>query len=161
MIDNTDLEILALLQDNARISNAEIARQVGMAPSGTLERVRKLEERGVITGYHAHLAPEALGVGVAAFVFVRTADGCGSVDTGRQLADTPEILEVHHVAGEDCLLLKIRAADTRDLARVLRERIGVLDGVRDTRTTIVLETLRENGSLPLPAVSPARSPRED
>ena len=71
-IDDTDMRILRILQDNARISNADIARDVGMAPSATLERVRKLEERGLLKGYEARLDPVLLGRGLTVFVFVRT-----------------------------------------------------------------------------------------
>ena len=77
MIDETDLQILKILQSNARTPNAEIARQVGMAPSAILERIRKLEQRGVIQGYEARIAPEALGLGMLAFVAVRTEERGG------------------------------------------------------------------------------------
>ena len=74
MIDEIDRQILTILQQNARTSNAEIARQVDMAPSAVLERIRRLEARGVIQGYEARINPEALGLGLLAFVFVRSND---------------------------------------------------------------------------------------
>jgi len=151
VIDPTDAAILALLQENARISNAEIARRVDMAPSAVFERVRKLEERGVIRGYEARLGARELGLGLVAFVFVRTAERPGQSSTGAELARLPEVLEVHHVAGEDCFLVKVRAPDTDGLGRLLRDRIGALAAVTSTRTTIVLETLKESTRLPLPA----------
>ena len=81
MIDETDRQILNILQENARTPNAEIARQVGMAPSAVLERVRRLETKGVIEGYETRLNPEALGLGLLAFVFVRTRDVAGETRT--------------------------------------------------------------------------------
>jgi Lrp/AsnC family transcriptional regulator, leucine-responsive regulatory protein len=150
MLDATDLKILHLLQQNARTANAEIARQVEMAPSAVLERVRKLEERGVIEGYHARVNPRAVGAGLTAFIFVRAEERIGAPETAVTLARIPEVQEVHHVAGEDCFLVKIRAADTESLSRLLRERIGAIDTVRSTRTTIVLETVKEEMSIPLP-----------
>jgi len=81
MIDETDRQILSILQQNARTSNAEIARQVDMAPSAVLERIRRLETRGVIQGYEARINPEALGLGVLAFVFVRSTDFDGEAKT--------------------------------------------------------------------------------
>ena len=72
MIDEIDRQILNILQQNARTSNAEIARQIDMAPSAVLERIRRLEAKGVIQGYEARINPEALGLGVLAFVFVRS-----------------------------------------------------------------------------------------
>lgn len=150
MIDVKDQEILNIIQSNARITNADVARAVGMAPSAVLERIRKLEERGVIQAYEARIDARAVGVGLLAFVAVRVEEHVGSEDAGRRLAELPEVLEVHHVAGEDCYLLKVRAPDTETLGLVLRDRIGPIEGVRSTRTTVVLRTLKESGVLPLP-----------
>ena len=147
MIDEIDKNILAIIQQAGRESNAEIARQVGMAPSAVLERVRKLEEQGVIRGYSAAVDPKAVGFGLTAFVFVRTNE-CGD-GTDQLLADIPEVLEVHDVAGEDSYLLKVRAADPEDLARLLREKLKSIPTVVTTRTTVVLQTVKETTSLPL------------
>jgi Lrp/AsnC family leucine-responsive transcriptional regulator len=149
MIDETDRQILSILQQNARTSNAEIARQVDMAPSAVLERVRRLEARGVIQGYEARINPEALGLNLLAFVFVRSTDFDGEAKTAELLAGIPEVLEAHHIAGEDCFLLKVRSPDAKTLGRLLRERIGATGSVQSTRTTIVLETVREESRLPL------------
>jgi Lrp/AsnC family leucine-responsive transcriptional regulator len=148
-MDETDLRILALLQDNARTANAEIGRQLGMVPSAIFERIRKLEAKGVIRGYEGRLAPKALGLGLLCFIFVRADEPGAAVSTGERLAEIPEVLEVHHVAGEDCYLVKCRAADTDDLARILKERFGAIASIRSTRTTIVLNTLKETARLPL------------
>lgn len=150
MIDAKDREILTIIQSNARITNADIARNVGMAPSAVLERVRKLEERGVIRAYEARIDARTVGVGLLAFIAVRVEEQVGAEDAGHRLAELPEVLEVHHVAGEDCYLLKVRATDTETLGLILRDRIGPIDGVRSTRTTVVLRTLKESGVLPLP-----------
>lgn len=150
MMDTTDTTILTILQDNARISNAEIARQIGMAPSGVLERIRKLEAKGLIRGYQAQLDPHPLGLGLLAFVSVRSDERVGEQQTGEQLAAMPEVQEVHHIAGEDCFLVKVRAPDTEALGRILRERFGAIPSVRSTRTTIVLSTLKETARLPMP-----------
>jgi Lrp/AsnC family leucine-responsive transcriptional regulator len=111
MINGIDIEIVTILQKNARISNAEIARKVGLAPSAVFERIRKLEERGVIRGYRAEIDPKALGLAQLAFTFVRSNDrpGGGTARSSRK----PEILEVHHVAGEDCFLVKARPGTRR------------------------------------------------
>jgi Lrp/AsnC family leucine-responsive transcriptional regulator len=151
MFDAIDLEILNILQDNGRISNAEIARRVRMAPSAVLERIRKLETRGVIQGYEARLDPEALGLHLLAFVFVATGDGAGAERAADLLAGIPEVQEIHHIAGEDCFLVKVRAPDAKTLGRLLRDRFNARSGVRTTRTTIVLETVRESSRLPLAA----------
>ena len=149
LIDETDLAILALLQANARIANADIARQVGMAPSAILDRVRKLEARGIIQGYEARLSPQAMGLDLVAFVFVRTEERVGGIETGELLARIPEVQEVHHVAGEDCYLVKVRVESPSALGRLLRDRFGNIDTVLNTRSTIVLDTVKESGRLPL------------
>ena len=101
MIDATDLQILTILQSNAPASNADIARQVGRAPSAILERIRTLEQRGVIQGYEARIDPTALGLGMLAYVAVRTDERVGDECAGERLARIPEVQEVHHVAGEE------------------------------------------------------------
>lgn len=147
MIDGVDKQILTIVQRDPRISNAEIARQVGLAPSAVLERLRKLEERGVIKKFIAKLDPAEVGFGLLAFVFVRTNE-CGD-GTDELLAAIPEVLEVHDVAGDDSYLLKVRAKDTEDLARLLREKLKGLPNVVSTRTTVVLQTVKETSILPL------------
>jgi len=149
MFDDCDLKILGILQVDARIPNAEIARRVGMAPSAVLERVRRLEERGVILGYEARLSPRALGLSLTAFVFVKTSL-MDATELARRLGSIPEVQEVHDVAGEDCFLVKVRVKDTEALARLLREQLAVVPGVISTRTTVVLETEKESALLPLP-----------
>jgi Lrp/AsnC family leucine-responsive transcriptional regulator len=150
MVDDVDLRIVALLQENARTPNAEIARRLGMAPSAILERVRKLEERGVIQGYATLVNPDAVGLGLTAFVSVRANERAGAVNTSRALAAFPEVQEVHHVAGEDCFLVKVRVANARALGTLLSERFGTVDTIVSTRSTIVMETVKETTVLPLP-----------
>jgi Lrp/AsnC family leucine-responsive transcriptional regulator len=143
MYDDTDVEILRLLQENARISNAEIARRIGLAPSAVFQRIRKLEDQGVIGGYHAHLSPEALGQGLLAFITIQTAEGARARETAAMLANIPEVLEVHRVVGDDCFFLKVRVRDTDALGVLLDETIQPLPAVASTRTTIVLTTTKD------------------
>ena len=147
MIDDIDKSIVNLIQQDGRVSNAEVARQIGLAPSAVLERIRKLEERGVVKGYSANIDPKEVGYGLTAFISVRT-DEC-SYETDELLAQIPEVLEVHDVAGEDSYLLKVRAADPEDLSRLLKEKIKAVPTVVNTRTTIVLQTIKETTALPL------------
>ncbi|MFI5272583.1 MAG: Lrp/AsnC family transcriptional regulator [Ktedonobacterales bacterium] len=149
MIDTIDSKILTILQDDARTSNADIARQLGMAPSAIFERIRKLESRGVIEGYTARVNPRALARGLLAFIYVRADERLGAPETSARLAVLPEVQEVHHIAGEDCFLVKVRVADTEALSRFLRECLGAIDTISSTRTTIVLSTVKETAALPL------------
>ena len=149
-IDEIDLRILAALQENARLSTAEIARRIDLAASAVHERIRKLESRGVIQGYGVRIDPQALALDLTAFLFIKSNDRVGEISTARELANLPEVLEVHHIAGEDCFLLKVKAASTDDLGRLLREKLGAIPAVTSSRTTIVLETVKETADLPLP-----------
>ena len=149
MIDEIDATILDLLQENARISQAEVARVVGLAPSAVLERIRKLETRGVIRGYSALVDPHALDQAMLAFIAVRSEQAPGDDTVSQALAQCPEVLELHHVAGDDCYLLKVRARDAEHIGQLLRHRFGRIPGVRSTRTTIVLETVKETPRLPV------------
>lgn len=153
MIDEKDRRILEILQQDGRVTNVELARAVELTPSATLERVRKLEERGLLKGYTALLDPHGLGLGLLAFIFVRVDDKddlLGRAEsTAEALAALPSVLELHHLAGEDCFLLKVRARDTDDLYRMLRDDFGPFKAIRGTRTTIVLKTVKETTRLPL------------
>lgn len=149
IMDKIDLKILNIMQNNARISNAEISRILKMAPSAILERIRKLEDKGVITGYETRLNPKILNHGLAAFIFVRETESKGDWQTAEKLAKLPEVLEVHHVAGEDCLLVKVRTRDTDHLEKLLKKDFAAIDSLISTRTTIVLSTTKESTSLPL------------
>ena len=148
MIDEIDVKILTIVQQDARISNAEIARQVGMAPSAIFERIRKLEAQGIIRGYETRLSAEALDLRLLAFVFVRTKERNWS-DTEEILAEIPGVQEVHHVAGEDCYLLKVRVASPQALGQLLREHVHTIESVTSTRSTIVLNTIKETAQLPI------------
>ena len=147
IFDNVDSQILEILQENARTSNAEIARRLNMAASAIFERIRKLEERGIIEGYTVRLNPLAMGLGLLAYVFVRSDDGGQRSPTGRMLAEIPEVLEVHAVAGEDCYVVKVRVANTESLYRLLQDKFRGIASVGGTRTTIVLHTVKESSLL--------------
>ena len=150
MIDDIDLQILQILQEKARIPNAEVARQVGMAPSAVLERIRKLEERGIIEGYEVRLNPAPFGQGLTAFVTV-AAGRAGNGRLAGELAAVTGAQEVHQIAGEDGYLVKLRVAGTAVLGRILRDELTAIDGVRATRTWIVLDTVKETRRIDLSA----------
>ena len=149
-LDATDLKILSLLQPDASLSNTNLARKIGMAPSAALERVKKLEQQGVITSYDTRVQPEALNLKLLAFILVKSSEGPGNVSVAKHLAKLPEVLELHHIAGEDCYLVKIRASDPQALAQLMREKFSKIPGLISTKSTIVLETLKETNYLPVP-----------
>ena len=157
MIDQTSRVILETLQSDARISNAEIGRRVGLAPSAVFERIKKLEERGAVRGYNANIDPAAVDLGLLAFVLVRAEERGGAPRTEAALVAIPDVQEVHHVAGEDCFMLKVRARDTAALNDLLANQIGAVESVRSTKTTIVLRTAKETSTIPIASPELARS----
>ena len=148
-IDAADRKILTILQENARTPNVEIARRLKLAPSAVLERIRKLEKRGAIRGYEAQLDAAMLDLGLVAYIFVRAEERVGSTAVGDALAAISGVQEVHHVAGEDCYLVKVRAASTEALGHLLRERFGAIRAITSTRTTVVFTTVKETAKLPI------------
>ena len=149
-MDSIDLRILSILQEAGDTSKAELARRVELTPPAVLERLKKLREQGVLRATTAVLDPELLGYSCLAFVQVQT-DPPETDRVARELAELTGTQEVHHVAGDDCLLVKVRCADTQSLSRILREKFHGRSGVRSTRSTIVLETVKETSSLPIQA----------
>jgi Lrp/AsnC family leucine-responsive transcriptional regulator len=149
MIDETGMKILKILQEKARIPNVEVARMVGMAPSAVLERIRKLEKQGIIDGYEVRLNPEEFKRNMVAFVSVKTRQNKSNIDTGKELSKMQEVQEVHFVSGEDCFLIKVRVFDTKELNRLLKDKILTIKSVASTRTTVVLSTYKETSRIPL------------
>ena len=148
-MDDIDVTILSILQQNARTTQSEIAKTVRLAPSAVLERLRKLEAKGAITEYVARIDPRIADRSLLAFVAVRTNEYGPEQPSAQALAKIPEVLEVHHVAGEDCYFLKVRARDAEHLGQMLRQQIASTPGVTSTRTTIVLETVKETSRIPI------------
>ena len=132
------------------MAQVDIAKVVGLAPSAVLERMRKLEARGAIRGYVALVDPHVVDQRMLAFVAVRTsAVGHEERIVAERLAAIPEVLEVHYVAGEDCLLLKMRARHAEHVGELLRQQVGTVPGVGSTRTTILLGSIKETPRLPM------------
>lgn len=148
ILDDISLNILNILQEKARVPNVEVARQVGMAPSAVLERIRKLEKLGFIDGYEVRLNPERFGRGLIAFVVVKPLAG-REASVGERLSGIPSVQEVHFVAGEDGYLVKLRVRNAAELGRFLRQEIAGIEGIRETRTLTVLDTLKETARFPI------------
>lgn len=141
MLDEIDQQIVTLLQANARASHAEIGRVVGMGASSVYERVRKLEERGVIQGYRAVVDPAALGKVITAYVRFRSQGNEEQFEAA--VAEEPDVEECHNVTGDDCYILKMRARDTRELHQTLTRLRNTASNV-STVTMIVLHAVKEN-----------------
>ena len=127
VLDGTDRAVLERLQQDGRVSVADLARAVNLSASATADRLRRLTDTGVVTGYSATLDPEALGYTVTAFV--RLAYPTGNYKPFHDLLDTtPEVVEAHHVTGDDCFVLKVLARSMRDLERITG-KLATLGGI--------------------------------
>jgi Lrp/AsnC family transcriptional regulator, leucine-responsive regulatory protein len=148
-MDKISFKILKILQEKARIPNVEVARQVGLAPSAVLERIRKLEKQGIIDGYEVRLNPAKFDCRRIAFVRVSVSGEGDELAVGGALAAIAEVQEVHFISGDDGYLVKLRVADAEALGRVIREKIRGIDGVRATRSAVALTTLKETARIPI------------
>jgi Lrp/AsnC family transcriptional regulator, leucine-responsive regulatory protein len=137
-LDDIDRRIVVELQADGRLTQAELSRRVSLSAPAVAERVRRLEERGVITGYTAHVDPQALGYALLAYVRVQPAGPTEVYERRIEevLVDRPEVVECHHLTGEDCFLVKVVAGDTRHLEEI----VGQLARLGRTTTSLVLSS---------------------
>jgi Lrp/AsnC family leucine-responsive transcriptional regulator len=147
--DPIDYQILDLLQTNAQTTQMEIAAAVGLSQPAVADRVKKLQESGAIVGYVARLDPRAMGNDIRAFVGVRISHPRHHEPFARRIADLPEVLECHRVAGLDSYLLKVVTRDTESLDRLISDALRRLPGVTRTHTTVVLSAVKEETRVPL------------
>jgi Lrp/AsnC family leucine-responsive transcriptional regulator len=150
-LDRTDRQILMALQADGRISNVALARKVNLTPTPCLERVRRLEREGYITGYTALLDPKKVGAGLLVFVeisLMRNSPDAFS-DFRREASKLSGILECHLVSGNFDYLIKARVKDMDEYRKLLGEKILALPGVSDSRSYVVMEEVKESTSLQL------------
>jgi Lrp/AsnC family leucine-responsive transcriptional regulator len=150
-LDRTDYKILAILQRDGRITNAALAKRVGLTPAPTLARVKKLEAAGYIRRYVALLDPARLGLPVTAFVSVileshrrKTSD-----DFRAAVAKLPEVLECHHIAGDEDFLLKVVAASPGDYESFVLGKLTKIGGIEKVKTIFVLSSSKLETALPI------------
>lgn len=148
-MDAIDRRLVELLRTNARLSYAELARQVGLSSPAVHERVGKLESSGVIRAYRAEVAPEALGLGVTALIGVVQDADFEVDDVVAALSELPEVESCYFLAGAESFLLKVRAGTIAELEHII-VRLHRTPGVTNTRTTVALSTKWENRPRPVP-----------
>ena len=148
VLDDRDQKILALVQRDAKLPQAEIARRVGLSTAAVNERLRKLENAGVIRHYVAVVDPRSVGMSITAFVEVFIEHPRHEAVFIERLLGLDEVLEVHHVTGEFSLLLKVRVRDMEGLQQLLLHQLNAQEGVRQTRTVMVLSTVKEESFIP-------------
>jgi DNA-binding Lrp family transcriptional regulator len=144
-LDRIDLALIELLQNDARLSNKELAAKVGLAPSSTLGRITRLRDEGVLLGAHAEVDPEALGVALQAMIVIRIARHSREVSDALRahLVAQPEVLAVWHVGGEDDILVHVAVRDARHLNDLMLDRVTSRPEVARVRTEIVFSHQRK------------------
>lgn len=143
VLDSKDRQILGLVQRDAKRAQADIAKRVGLSAAAVNERLKKLEKAGVIRRYAAVVDPRALGVTITAFVEVFIEQPRFEPAFIERMLKLDEVQECHHITGEFSLLLKLRVHDMEALQQLLLKQLNALEGVRQTRTVMVLSTLKE------------------
>ena len=151
-LDKKDKQILKILQTNGRITNAQLALDVGLSPAPTLERVKKLEKSGIIESYHAHLNHAAIGLGVSTFVKV-TLKGHNKDTINRfasEIQKVDEVIECHHTTGSADFMLKVVAQDIPAYQELMLASITEIMEINDIESMVILSTIKDTKAVPIP-----------
>ncbi|MBW8051268.1 MAG: Lrp/AsnC family transcriptional regulator [Cytophagales bacterium] len=145
MIDNIDHKILNILQKNGRITNAGLASEIGLSPASTLERVRKLEDSGIIKSYHAKLDTNKLGLGIIAFIQVKLVRQRKDIFESfiGNIVDFDEIIECFHTTGSCDFILKITTRDMNSFQELLVQKLGEIEEIEKMETMVILSTYKD------------------
>lgn len=142
-IDEIDRKLIAILQEDDRLPVAEIGKRLSVPPSTLNDRIRRLVRNGTISGFHAHVSPEKVGLDLLAFIFVGWSDQQTEQDFLRRIEEAPQVQECHHVTGAWNYLMKVRLPRTKDLESFLADVIKDVPGLQRTETIIVLSSAKE------------------
>lgn len=155
-IDKTDRKILKILQNNGKITNAKLSEEVGLSPAPTLERVKKLEQGGIIKSYHAELDAEMLGLGVNTFVQVSLkGHNKQNIDSFlSRIAVIDEVVECHHITGSGDFILKVIAKDIASYQLLMLEKVSDIEVVDSLQSMVILSTFKNNKEIPIPESNP-------
>ncbi|AFM05010.1 transcriptional regulator [Bernardetia litoralis DSM 6794] len=156
-IDQIDKQILEILQENAKITNAQLSKDINLSPAPTLERVKKLENAGYIKSYHARLDAQKLGLGVATFVSVKLNkhNKVSNENFVKQVRSIDEIVECHYVTGSSDYVLKVVSKDIDSYQNLIMNKISEISEVDNMQTMVILNTIKDSDSLPIPEATPA------
>lgn len=148
-LDQLDQKIVSFLTKDARMSWADLASALGISAPAAADRVRRLEQRGVICSYAALVDPARIGVGVTAFVAVQLGRPAVRAAFIKRVRSLDTVMECHHVAGEDDYLLKVRVGSVKELEELVSDRLKSIEGIARTRTAIAMSTVKETPTPPL------------
>lgn len=150
-IDDIDKKILEILQSRAKITNAKLSEEIGLSPAPTLERVKKLEQMGIITSYHAKLNTEKIGLGVTTFVLA-TLNGHNRANIEgfiKEINKIPEVVECHHITGAGDFILKVIAKDIASYQKLMLEKVSDIKQVDNMQSMVVLSTFKDSKVIPV------------
>lgn len=150
-LDKIDMSILKILQEDGRITNLDLSRKIDLSPAPTLERVRKLEQRGYLKSYHAMVDEERLGLGLKTFIQVRL--DLHQADAIQKFLDSvssiSEVTECHHVTGQCDFILKAYVKDIKDYEKLITDKISKIGGIKNLQTMMILATNKKDMVVPL------------
>jgi len=151
-LDQTDRQILEILQSNGKITNTQLAQEIGLSPAPTLERVRKLENAGYILSYHAEVDKQKLGLGVC--IFIQISLSMHKKNQIKSFVDKinaiPEIVECHHITGAGDFLLKVLVKDIPSYQSFLLEKLVDIEEIGNMQSLVVLSSFKESKVMPIP-----------
>lgn len=151
-LDKIDRKILDILQSNAKITNAQLSKEIGLSPAPTLERVKKLELSGIIKSYHAKLDTNKIGLGVSTFVYV-TLKGHNKKNIDvflEEIHEIDEIIECHHITGSGDFILRVIAQDIANYQKLMLEKVSDISVVDNLQSMVILSTFKDSKVLPIP-----------
>ena len=150
-IDAIDKKILRTLQKNAKITNAKLSKEIGLSPAPTLERVRKLESKGIISGYHAKLDKSKIGLGVSTYVMVSLkGHNKKNLDSFiEKISDVDNIVECHHITGSGDFILKVVAKDIESYQKLMLEKVSEIEVTDSLQSMVILSTFKDKKQMPL------------
>ncbi|WP_109831581.1 Lrp/AsnC family transcriptional regulator [Reichenbachiella versicolor] len=151
-IDQTDRKIIEILQSNGKITNAKLSEKIGLSPAPTLERVKKLEQNGLIESYHAQVDMDKIGVGVKTFVKV-SLKGINKTNIETfldKIKEIDEVIECHHTTGSGDFMLKVVAKDINAYQKVMLDKVSEIEVVDSLQSMVILSTLKNSKVIPFP-----------
>ncbi|GAA5041222.1 AsnC family transcriptional regulator [Marivirga lumbricoides] len=151
-LDKIDRKILDILQADGRITNSQLSKDIGLSPAPTLERVKKLENTGIIKSYHAKLDTEKINLGVSTYVMVSLkAHNKSNIDKFIEAIDlVNEIIECHHVTGSSDFILKVITQDIPSYQKLMLERVSEIEVVDSMQSMVILSTFKDSKVMPIP-----------
>lgn len=151
-LDHIDRKILTILQSSAKITNAQLSKEIGLSPAPTLERVKKLENAGILKSYHAKVDTDKLGLGVSTFVLV-SLKGHNKDNIDIFLAEInkiDEVIECHHITGSGDFILKIIAKDIGSYQKLMLEKVSNINVLDNMESMVILSTFKDSKVIPIP-----------